>query len=255
MLFTTLQGFRAYLKLTYKLNTKMMKKSDKVLKIDSISHLNNLYLKCKAKHKSTKSDYLTILRQSNPLLLNYTPEDVMDACMDVLCADFENINPTDLQSYLLDMSTSDVHKIKSASSALLCYDAMEEDLVNYSISDTVKMFKEYLKRTVFLLGFLVLGTTTLLAQDGSTCKCGQEKPFTDRIEMYYTDSGLSEATIFVLFENQINKDWGYNLTFQKGDLKKIVNEDLIIIDNFQGSILKVIDNPKNYVNTDNLIKR
>ena len=84
MLFTTLQGFRAYLKLTYKLNTKMMKKSDKASNIDAISYLNDLSASCKAKHKSTQSNYLTLLRQSNPLLLNYTPENVMDACMDVL---------------------------------------------------------------------------------------------------------------------------------------------------------------------------
>jgi hypothetical protein len=241
--------------LTYKLDAKMQEKTNKTAKIANVSYLNSLFVKCQSKHQTTKGEYLTLIRTQNAILLNYSPEEVMDCCMDVLCADFENFNTTNLQTALLEMSVADVLKIKNASAALLYYDAMEEDLATESISGAIKMFKDYLKRVTFLLAFLILGTTSVFAQgEGNVCKCGQKASFLEQVEMFKNESGLSPFTILVLFENQINKDWHYNFHFRTNDLNAIIKGDVIVPFSFQGSILKVIADKRNYIREENTVK-
>jgi hypothetical protein len=205
----------------------MVKNIEKLVKSINISHLNNLYVKCKAKNQTTKGQYLTLLRTQNSLLLNYSPEEVMSGCMDVLCADFENLNTTDLQSYLLEMTVADVLKIKNAAAALLYYDAMSEDIEVMTVPDVIKMFKDYLKRTTFLMAFLVLGLSTLSAQNMDKCKCGEMLTFSESLKNYHDYTQISDITIVAALAGRLNFEFDLNIEFGAKDLQKMINGDIV----------------------------
>jgi hypothetical protein len=218
----------------------MVKNTEKVAKSINISHLNNLYVKCKAKNQTTKGQYLTLLRNSNSLLLNYSPEGIMDCCMEVLCADFEDFNPTNLQAALLELSVSDVLKIKNASAALLYYDAMEEDLATESISGAINMFKDYLKRTTFLMAFLVLGLSTLSAQNMDKCKCGEMLTFSESLKNYHDYTQISDITIVAALAGRLNFEFDMDIEFGAKDLQKMINGEIVFPAEWEAVLLNEV---------------
>jgi hypothetical protein len=205
----------------------MVKNTNKLSKNANISQLSDLYVKCTTKHRNAIGEYLTLLTNSNSLLLKYPPEVIMDCCMEVLCADFEDFNPTNLQSALLELSISDVLKIKNAAAALLYYDAMEEDLATESISGAIKMFKDYLKRTTFLMAFLVLGLSTLSAQDSNKCKCGEMMTFAESLKNYHDYTQISDITIVAALAGRLNFEFDMDIEFGAKDLQKMINGEIV----------------------------
>lgn len=96
--------------------------------------------------------------------------------------------------------------------------------------------------------FIFFTIPTLFGQNsGNTSKCGCEKPFNEIVLEYFIASGLSEPTIYVLFEKQIEEDLEMDFQFNGGDLIDIINGHLLLPASVQKSILKVIADKRNYL--------
>jgi hypothetical protein len=106
----------------------------------------------------------------------------------------------------------------------------------------------YYQKLVVIAVFIFFTIPTLFGQNsGDTSKCGCEKPFNEIVLEYFIASGLSEPTIYVLFEKQINEDWYFDFEFRGGDLIDIINNHLLLPPTVQKSILKVIADKRNYL--------
>ena len=97
--------------------------------------------------------------------------------------------------------------------------------------------------------FVLVASAALLAQNsGDSSKCGcQVKQFNQIVLEYWMDSGLSEPTVYVLFEKQIMEDMEIDFNFYGGNLIDIINGHLLLPITIQKSILKVIADNRNYL--------
>lgn len=227
----------------------MGKKSQILAKIANVSYLTELSSKAALKNEKCGKAYRSEVEKHNRLLLNHNYNDVMLAAFNILNHDF-NVNlPDDIEKLLLPCSAAAIHKIKDLSSELVYYDALIEETPNTTVSECVKNFGHYLSKICLVIVF-VLASSALFAQGNIPDKW--EKPFSEKVSEFWSHSNLCESTILVLFENQLKKDLDINVDFYCGELIMIVNDDLVIPEHWQKSILVVL-NDERFV-SDNVIK-
>jgi len=83
----------------------------------------------------------------------------------------------------------------------------------------------YYQKLVVIAVFIFFTIPTLFGQNSGG---GCEKPFNEIVLEYFITSGLSEPTIYVLFEKQINEDWYFDFEFSGGDLIDIIQQSSLI---------------------------
>ena len=107
----------------------------------------------------------------------------------------------------------------------------------------------YYQKLVVIAVFIFFSAPVLFGQNsGDTSKCDcQVKPFNEIVLEYFIASGLSEPTIYVLFEKQIEEDLEIDFDFHGGNLIDIINGHLLLPLTVQKSILKVIADKRNYI--------
>ena len=102
----------------------------------------------------------------------------------------------------------------------------------------------YYQKLVVIAVFIFFTIPTLFGQNSGG---GCEKPFNEIVLEYFIAAGLSEPTIYVLFEKQIEEDLEIDFEFSGGDLIDIINGHLLLPASVQKSILKVIADKRNYL--------
>ena len=230
------------------MTTKVGKKSQILAKIANVSYLTELSSKAALKNDKCLTAYRNEVQKHNRLLLNHDYNDVNQAAFNILNYDF-NVNlPDDVEKLLLPCSAAAIHKIKDLSSELCYYDAMIEDVPNTTVSECVKTFGHYLSKVCLIVAF-VFASSSLFGQE---IPVEYRKPFSEKVSEFWSYSNLCEATILVLFENQLKKDLDITVDFYCGELIMLVREDLILPIEWRESIEKVLSN-ESYM-SDNIDK-
>jgi hypothetical protein len=201
------------------------------------SELSALTGKAEAKNNVTRNKYCDYVNGVNRMLLNYEVEDVHDEAYYILSADFRPESPNKIQSVLLKLPVSVVLKIKELSSNVCNDAALFADLPTMTVTNAISTLKTYVSG-VALAFVLVFCSSALFGQE---IPVEWRKPFSEKVSEFWSHSNLCEATILVLFENQLEKDLGIDVDFYCGELIMIVREDLLLPIEWRKSIEKVLN--------------
>jgi hypothetical protein len=213
-----------------------------------LSELSELTGKAEAKNNVTINKYCDYVNGISRVLLNYEIEDVNHEAYYILSSDFRPESPNKIQSVLLKLPVSVVIQIKELSSNVCNDAALFADLPTMTVINAKRTLKTYVSGLALAV-VLVFCSSALFGQE---IPVEWRKPFSEKVSEFWSHSNLCEATILVLFENQLQKDLGITVDFYCGELIMLVREDLILPIEWQKSIEKVLSN-KEYM-SDNIDK-